>query len=132
MTRKNFKEKVFTEMAPNPIGSYSQGVICKCSQFLFVSGQLGINERGELEPTIKLQTKKALENMLNIAKAADFSIDDLIKITFFLKDIKKFNIVNEVYKEFLKEREFFPARSTIEVSALPLDALIEIEGVFCK
>lgn len=110
--------------APAAIGPYSQAI--KANGFLFVSGQIPLTPNGELAgDDIKTQTKQVLKNLKAILKEADLSLKDAVKTTIFLKSMNDFSIVNEIYTQAFKEHK--PARSTIEISKLPKDVLIEIE-----
>lgn len=110
--------------APAAIGPYSQAI--KANGFLFISGQIPLTPNGELAgDDIKTQTKQVLKNLKSILKEADLSLKDTVKTTIFLKNMDDFSIVNEIYEQAFKEHK--PARSTIEISKLPKDVLIEIE-----
>lgn len=110
--------------APAAIGPYSQAI--KANGFLFVSGQIPLTPNGELAgDDIKTQTKQVLKNLKAILKEADLSLKDTVKTTIFLKNMDDFSVVNEIYAQAFKEHK--PARSTIEISKLPKDVLIEIE-----
>jgi 2-iminobutanoate/2-iminopropanoate deaminase len=120
------KRAVKTEKAPLPIGPYSQAVIF--GNMVYVSGQLGLNpETKKLPPTVKEQTFAALTHMKTILEAAESGMDCVLKTTIFLADMKDFPAVNEVYGTFFVSDP--PARSTVQVAALPLGALVEIEAV---
>jgi len=119
-------ESLKTDKAPAAIGPYSQAV--KIENLVFISGQLPINpETKEIKANIKEQTIQVLENIKAILDAVNLNLNNIVKTTVFLKDFNDFNIVNEVYGNYFKEKH--PARSTIEVSRLPKDALIEIEAI---
>lgn len=110
--------------APAAIGPYSQAI--KANGFLFVSGQISLTPNGELAgDDIKTQTKQVLKNLKAILKEADLSLKDAVKTTIFLKSMDDFSVVNEIYAQAFGEHK--PARSTIEISKLPKDVLIEIE-----
>ena len=120
------KKIIFTEKAPAAIGTYSQGN--KIGQLIFTSGQLPLNpETGELYDEIKRATKQSLENVKAIIEAGGSSLDKVVKVVIFLKDMEDFAEVNEVYSEYFKENS--PARSCVQVAKLPKDALIEIEAI---
>ena len=113
-----------TTNAPAAIGPYSQAI--KANGFLFVSGQIPLTPNGELAgDDIKTQTKQILKNLKSILKEAHLSLKDTVKTTIFLKSMDDFSIVNEIYAQAFKEHK--PARSTIEISKLPKDVLVEIE-----
>ncbi|WP_304342302.1 RidA family protein [Campylobacter ureolyticus] len=113
-----------TTNAPAAIGPYSQAI--KANGFLFVSGQIPLTPNGELAgDDIKTQTKQILKNLKSILKEAHLSLKDTVKTTIFLKNMDDFSVVNEIYAQAFKEHK--PARSTVEISKLPKDVLIEIE-----
>jgi 2-iminobutanoate/2-iminopropanoate deaminase len=121
------KEAIITENAPKAIGPYS--VAIRTGGFIFVSGTLGMDpETGEIvSGGIEAQTRKSLENMSNILKSANSSLDRVVKTTVFLQDMKEFPLMNAVYAEFFEKDP--PARSTVQVAALPKGAAVEIEAV---
>ncbi len=121
------KKPVQTANAPAAIGPYSQGIIA--GNLLFISGQLPLNpENGRLvDGTMAEQTEQILKNMKAIVAEAGGQLTDVVKTTIFLKDLKDFAEVNTAYAGFFNDCP--PARSTIQVAALPLDARIEIEAV---
>ena len=117
-------EKVYTKNAPEAIGPYSQAMIA--GDYVFTSGQLGITENGKLGDGIVEQTKAAIENLSAVLKAAGSGLTKVVKTTCFIADIKDFALFNEIYAEYFTEK---PARSLIEVAALPKGGLIEIEAI---
>lgn len=120
-------EFITTKKAPAAIGPYSQAV--KVNNMLFISGQIPINpETGELvENDIVLQTQQVLRNIKAILAEENLSIEQVFKTTIFIKDMAQFPVINEEYSNFFKDHK--PARSTVEVSRLPKDVLIEIESI---
>ena len=118
---------VATEHAPTAVGPYSQGIVL--NGMLFTSGQLPLDPAtGKLvEGDIRDRARRCLDNIAAIAVAAGTSLDKSVKVTIFLTDIHDFKQVNEVYATIF--REPYPARSVIQVAALPLNADIEIEAV---
>jgi len=121
------KEIIFTDKAPKPIGAYSQAV--KCGNLLFLSGQLPIvPETGHLSTEgIHKETRLIFENMEAVLKAAGSSINKLVKVNIFMTNLDDFKFVNEVMEE--KCAGNLPARSTVQVAALPKGANIEIEAI---
>lgn len=115
-----------TSRAPKAIGPYSQAVISK--PFVFCSGQIGLNpQTGTLVEGIEKQTDQVLKNLNYVLKKSGSSLDKVLKTTVYLKDIAHFAKMNEVYAKYFKGHK--PARSTVEVSNLPKEALIEIDVV---
>lgn len=117
-----------TENAPAPIGPYNQAV--KTGHLLYTSGQIPIDpETGQMvEGGIREQSIQVLENLKAVVEGAGSTLDDVIKTTVFLADMGDFPELNKIYGEYFVE-EFAPARSTIQVAALPLGSLVEIELV---
>lgn len=112
--------------AAPPVGPYSPAV--GAGEFVFVSGQVALDAEGRLAAiTVPDQTRKAMENMRLLLAAAGLTFDNVVKTTIFLTNMEDFAAVNEVYGEFFSPP--YPARSTIEVAALPKNAKVEIEAV---
>ncbi len=117
---------VKTKFAPSAIGPYSQGI--RTENFVFASGQLGLNpETGQLREGVAEQTEQIMRNLAAILEAAGSSLDNIIKTTIFLADINDFAAVNSVYAQSFSDEP--PARSTIQVAALPLGGAVEIEAI---
>lgn len=116
-----------TEKAPGAVGPYSQGV--KSGNLIFTSGQLPIDPKtGELlKGDIQKETRLCLEHVKSIVEAGYGNIENIVKVTVFVTDIKDFPLINEVYQEFFGDHK--PARSLVEVSKLPKDGNIEIEAI---
>ena len=118
-------KKIYTKNAPEAIGPYSQAI--KVGNFIYTSGQIALTKDGEfLNSDVKTQTKQVCENLKAILEASGADLEDVVKTTIFLDDIKNFNEVNEVYKEYFKHK---PARSTVAVKELPKGAKVEIECI---
>ena len=119
------KDIVLTDRGPKPIGPYSQGV--KANGFLFVSGQVAFDPKTSemVGEVIAQQTERVLQNLKGIVEAAGSNLSRVVKTTVFLKDMNDFAAMNEVYARFFTAAP--PARSTVQVSRLPKDALVEIE-----
>ncbi len=117
---------VHTDKAPQAIGPYSQAL--KVNGLVYTSGQIPIDPAtGNIEATtIEAQTEQAIKNLSEVLIAAGTNLDRVIKTTCFLKNIGDFAAFNEVYAKFFKYK---PARSCVEVSALPKGALVEIEVI---
>lgn len=120
-------KSVSTEKAPGAIGPYSQAI--KVGDMLYTSGQLGMDpSTGELvNSDIKLETKRALDNLVAILEEAGASVETVVKTTVFVKDMNDFAKVNEVYSEYFSSHK--PARSCVEVARLPKDGNVEIEAM---
>lgn len=116
-----------TDEAPKAIGPYSQAV--KVERFLFLSGQIPIDPQTNqlIQGDFKDEVRQVLKNIEAILLSQGLRREDIVKTTCFLKDMKLFPDFNEVYGEFFGKHK--PARSTIEVSALPKNAKVEIEVI---
>ena len=122
------KKIVSTNLAPSAIGTYSQAV--SYSNLLFISGQIGINVKNNiLESGFESQARQVFQNILNIIKAKDISLDlsSVLKLTIYLKDLSDFDMLNEIMNSVFNAP--YPARAAVEVSRLPKDALIEIDAI---
>jgi 2-iminobutanoate/2-iminopropanoate deaminase len=121
------KEIISTEKAPKAIGPYSQAV--RFNGLVFVSGQIPIEpESGEISKgNIQEQTKQVLENLKNILAAGGSSLKNVLRTTIFLTNLENYSAVNETYTKYFDGLP--PARSTVQVSRLPMDAQIEIDVI---
>ncbi len=121
------KEVITSQNAPKAIGPYSVGI--KSGQFVFASGQLGIDPKtGEIvQGGIQAETRQALKNLGAVLAEAGLSMENIVKTTVFLNDIKNFTQMNEVYAEFFSGN--YPARSAVQAAALPKGGLVEIEAI---
>ena len=122
------KTVVRTESAPAPFqgAPYSQAV--KAGGFVFVSGQLGLKPGdAQISGTITEQTEQIFRNLAAILDAAGSSVERIVKTTVFLANLSDFQAMNGVYAQHVGETR--PARSTVEVAALPSGALVEIEAI---
>lgn len=98
---------------------------------LFISGQLPINpETGKLEDNFKNQCRRSLSNIQSILENEKLTLDDIVKLTVIVENLKEFDQVNEVFKEVFEQP--YPTRSTFEVSRLPKEAAVEIEAIAMK
>ena len=124
------KKIINTNEAPSAIGPYSQGTVS--SGLVFVSGQLPIDPAtGAFPPGgIAAQTKQSIKNLEAILSQAGCTLRDVVKTTVFLQDIGDFNAMNEVYAQYFTTE--CPARSAVQVAALPKGALVEIEAIASK
>jgi 2-iminobutanoate/2-iminopropanoate deaminase len=121
------KSVVFSPLAPEPIGPYSQAIIG--GKMLFASGQIAIQKStGKLViSTIEEETTQVMLNLNEILKVAGLTFKDVVKCSIFLKDMNNFPKVNDVYGQFFPENP--PARETVEVSRLPKDVNVEISCI---
>lgn len=127
--------RVFSPDAPKPIGPYSQAVVL--NNQVYVSGCIGIDPGtgGLVQGGIEEQTVQALKNLQAILSAARSSKDRIAKTTIYVTDLAQYAVVNKLYSSFLEQGEargddlVLPARTTVQVSALPLGALVEIDAV---
>jgi len=121
------RDIVLTDRGPKPIGPYSQAV--RVNGFLYVSGQIALDPKtGEMTAgNISQQTERTMENVKGIVEAAGSKMPHVIKTTVFLKNMSDFTAMNEVYARYFSAAP--PARSTVEVAALPKGALVEIEVI---
>lgn len=119
-------EIISTQKAPGAIGPYSQAV--RAGDMLFTSGQLGLNpETGVLAEGVRAQADQALKNLGAILYEAGLDYKDVIKTVVFIKNMADFKTVNEVYAQYFTAN--YPARSCVEVAALPMGGLVEVECV---
>ena len=120
---------VNTSHAPAAIGPYSQAVLQ--GEFLFVSGQLGINpETGEMPYTFEEQAYLVFANLRGILEEAGLGFANVVKVSVFLKDMSKFSALNEIYAQHFDAP--YPAREAYEVSRLPKDGLVEISVIAAR
>jgi len=124
------KKQIDTKKAPAALGPYSQGVIS--NGFIFLSGQIGIDpENGKLvDGGVAEQTKQIFGNIKNVLSESGSVLDDVVKVTVFLKNMDDFSLVNSIYSNYFSKP--FPARSAIQAAKLPLDVDIEIEVIAAK
>jgi 2-iminobutanoate/2-iminopropanoate deaminase len=120
-------DEIVTDDAPASIGPFSQGVVD--GGRVFVSGQGPVDpETGEiLDGDVREQTRRTMENVAAVLEAADCTLDDVVKTTVFVMDMADYDAINDAYAEFLSEP--YPARSAVQVEALPVDIDVEIEVV---
>ena len=121
------KEIISTKDAPQAIGPYSQAV--RFDNLIFVSGQIPIEpETGKiLKGDIKEQAMQILKNLNNILVAGGSSLDNVLRTTIYLANLENYSLVNETYAQYFND--FPPARSTVQVAKLPMDAQIEIDAI---
>lgn len=121
------REVITSSQAPAAIGPYSQAV--RSGQLVFMSGQIPLDPQTMqiVEGGIEAQARQVFDNLAAVAAAAGSSLNDSIKLTIYLTDLQDFGAVNEVMQTYF--REPYPTRSTIQVAALPCQALIEIDAI---
>ncbi|PLR93307.1 RidA family protein [Bacillus sp. T33-2] len=117
---------VQTNGAPAAIGPYSQGIVV--NNMFYSSGQIPLTPEGNMvEGDITAQAHQVFKNLQAVLEEAGASLNTVVKATVFIKNMDDFVLLNEVYQEYFSQHK--PARSTVEVSRLPKDALVEIEVV---
>ena len=121
------KEVINIKGAPQAIGTYSQAI--KTENFIFTSGQIPINpQTGNLKTDdIKAEIRQVLDNLNAVLEGGGSALQSTVKLTVFVTDLGYFSEVNEVFNEYFPEKP--PARSAVQVSALPMGARIEIEAI---
>lgn len=125
--RPDIKQVVSTDRAPAAIGPYSQGV--RAGELLFASGQIPLDpSTGDLVAgDVTTQTRRAMQNLRAVLEAGGSSLEHVLKTTLYLVDLTEFVLVNQAYAEFFSGH--LPARSTVQVAALPRGARVEIEAI---
>lgn len=120
---------ISTKKAPQAIGPYSQGM--SFGDLIFTSGQIALSPEGVFnEGGVEEQAAQVLTNLSEILKEAGSDLSHVLKTTIFLSDMADFKVVNEIYAKFFGEHK--PARSTVSVKTLPLNAKVEIEAIAVK
>ncbi len=121
------KKEINTTSAPSAVGAYSQAV--NTNSFIFTSGQIPLSKNGEdyTRKSITVQTELVLKNIKSILESANSSMDKVVKATIFMTDINNFTEIDEIYKKYFTPP--YPARSAIQVNALPKKAKVEIEVI---
>lgn len=124
------KKVIITKNAPSPIGPYSQAILA--GDFLFISGQICIDpQTGELKnESIQAETHQVMKNIQGILGEAGMGFENVVKTSIFITDMNKFNQVNEEYGVHFKD--VYPARETVQVSALPKFVNVEISMIAIK
>jgi 2-iminobutanoate/2-iminopropanoate deaminase len=123
------RETIKTPSAPAAIGPYSQGIKTSAGKMIFTAGQIALDPAAGrlIEGDIAAQTRRALDNVKAILTTAGASLENVVKTTVFMSDLGEFAAMNEVYAEYFPANP--PARSTVEVKALPRGAKVEIEAI---
>jgi 2-iminobutanoate/2-iminopropanoate deaminase len=120
---------ISTEKAPKAIGPFSQAIVC--DNYVYCSGQISMNPETMqmVGNNIKEQTKQIFKNIKAVLNSCDLTLSNIIKTTVFLKNMDDFKEMNSIYETMFGKHK--PARTTVEVARLPLNALIEIECIAC-
>lgn len=123
------KTIISTDKAPAAVGTYSQGVFH--NGVYYFSGQIGLDARtGEMANGFDAQLETVMKNIDGLLQSQDLTRENIIKTTIFMTDLAQFGKVNEAYTKFFTAP--YPARSTVQVSALPKGAVVEIEVIAAK
>jgi 2-iminobutanoate/2-iminopropanoate deaminase len=124
---QKMKKPIFTSKAPAAIGPYSQAV--QWGDVVFISGQIPLNpENGQLNnATFEDETNQVLDNLEAICQEAGGTLDHILKLTIYLTDLSKFDVVNSIMASRFSEP--FPARATVEISKLPKEVSIEMDAI---
>jgi len=125
--KQKMKKPIFTNNAPAAIGPYSQAV--QWGDVVFISGQIPLDpENGQLNnATFEDETNQVLDNLEAICQEAGGTLDHILKLTIYLTDLSKFDVVNSIMAARFSEP--FPARATLEISKLPKEVSIEIDAI---
>ena len=124
------KQVIFAEKAPAAVGPYSHAI--DCGNLVFLSGQVPlVPETGLIaEGGIEAQTRQMMSNIRAVLKSSGLDFENVVKTTVFMTDLQDFNTFNEIYAEYFPKNS--PARSCVQVAALPKGALVECECVCVK
>jgi len=130
MTKKEvrmIRKQIHTEKAPAAIGSYSQAI--EAGNVIFLSGQIPLDPSSMalVEGNIQRHVEQVFDNMKNVLEAAHSSLENVVKLTVYLTNLSDVAVVNEAIARYFQQP--YPARTTIQVSALPKGATVEIEGI---
>lgn len=123
------RESVHTDRAPAAIGPYNQGILASGGRLVFTAGQIPLDPAsGEMKnASIEEATEQVLNNLQAVLEAAGSNLQNVIKVTVFMADLAEFAAMNEVYGRYFQENP--PARSAMQVAALPKGARIEMEAI---
>ena len=121
------KTIISTDAAPSAIGTYSQAV--KVKNTVYLSGQIPLipETMAVIEGGFAEQTEQVFKNLVSVCEAAGGTINDMVKVNIFMTDLSNFSTVNEVMSKYFNEP--YPARAAVQVSRLPKDVEIEIDGI---
>jgi 2-iminobutanoate/2-iminopropanoate deaminase len=133
LTAQPLIERVESANAPAAIGPYSQAVRVNNAQLLYISGQIPVSSlSGEMITEIKAATAQVMEYLRLILLQGGMDFSNVIKATIFLTNMQDFASMNEVYGSYFKNVDIKPARETVEVRALPKNAIVEISMIAAK
>jgi len=119
------KRPILSEKAPRPIGPYSQAI--EVGEYVFCSGQIGVDSSGELVDGIAAQTNRTLMNLKEVLGKVGLTLGNVVKTTVFMVDLSEFSKMNEEYGKHFPSPP--PARSTVQAAALPRGARVEIDAI---
>jgi reactive intermediate/imine deaminase len=123
------KKKIETDNAPKAIGTYSQAI--EAGNTIYLSGQIPLDPKTmELVEGNENQIRQVFKNIQAVCESSEVSLNEIVKLNVYLSDLSVFSLVNEVMKELFSEP--YPARAAIQVAKLPLDSLIEVEGIIVR
>ena len=123
------KKKIETSNAPSAIGPYSQAIIS--GNNIYLSGQIPLDPKTmTIVEGEENQIRRVFDNIQAVCKAAECSLNDIVKLNVSLQDLSIFSKVNEIMLEYFEEP--YPARAALQVAKLPLDSLIEVEAIIIK
>ena len=123
------KNKIETDDAPKALGTYSQAI--EVGNTIYLSGQIPLDPKTmELVEGNENQIRQVFKNIQAVCESSEVSLNEIVKLNVYLSDLSVFSLVNEVMKELFSEP--YPARAAIQVAKLPLDSLIEVEGIIVK
>lgn len=117
---------ISTDKAPAAVGPYSQAIVD--GGIVYASGQIPVDPAtGEMKTSVSEAARQSLTNLKNLLESSGSNLESVLKVNIFITDMGKFGELNEVYAEFFAHHR--PARSCVEVTALPKDAVLEIEAI---
>lgn len=117
---------ISTDKAPAAVGPYSQAIVD--GGIVYASGQIPVDPAtGEMKTSVSEAARQSLTNLKNLLESSGSDLENVLKVNIFITDMGKFGELNEVYAEFFTHHR--PARSCVEVTALPKDAVLEIEAI---
>ena len=121
------KQAIVTSDAPSAIGTYSQGIVS--GDTIYLSGQIPLDPHSGqmIEGAMRAQIERVFDNLVAVAKAADATLDDCVKLNVFLTDLAHFALVNEVMATYFSQP--YPARAAIGVASLPRGAAVEMDAI---